>query len=213
MPPLPSLPSKELPPGPVARSAGLLIMLLLIASLSMGLGALVVFYFFMRAESAAWPPPDAPPLPAVGLVASTAVILASSFTLHRAGRALRRENAPHAARLTWLTFGLGVVFLGCQAGNWVCAWLRDLPPGRSIYAVTFYLLTGLHGAHILGGLIPLGIVGARLQRNRYTPERRNGPLYAAIYWHFVGVVWLAFCATLLLGPHLPLLRPGAIQPE
>jgi len=52
------------------------------------------------------------------------------------------------------------------------------------------MLTGLHAAHVVGGLIPLAVVTVRAFRDRYSPAAFAGVAYTAVYWHFLTAVWL-----------------------
>lgn len=182
----------------IAGSAGALIMGLFLASLGMGFGALVAAFFIFRAQAEVWPPPGTPALPPY-LWISTGTILASSVTVQMALRAVRRSEL--TASRWWLlaTLLLALVFLGSQAYNWHLAVGRDLPPNRNIFAVLFYLLTGLHAAHIAGGLVPLLIVNVKAHLGRYTAANHAGLRYCAMYWHFVDVVWVVLFGLLMWG--------------
>lgn len=188
-------------PQPPAASAGLsagrLIMLLFLASLGMGFAAVLVFYFVMRSRAAVWPPPGTPPLPA-GLWLSTALLIGTSLGLLAARRSLRHERPSMAARALLIALLAGFAFLLSQIANWWLAWAANLPPGRNMFSITFYLLTGLHAAHIIGGLVPLAIVTTRALRGRYSAARHAGVTYCAMYWHFLDAVWLVIFAALLL---------------
>ncbi len=173
-------------------------MVLLLASLGMGLAAIIVAFFVMQAEAAAWPPPGTPPLP-VGLWLSTGLIVASSGTMHAAVRAVRRNRIKPARWFVLATLLLGGAFLASQIMNWGLAYAANMPPALNMFSVLFYLFTGLHGLHILGGLVPLGIVTWRSFRGRYTPQQHNGLRFCALYWHFVDVAWVVMFAVLLLG--------------
>jgi len=181
--------------GLPASSAAPLLMALLIASLAMGLGAVLVFYFVMRARLPQWPPPGTPPLPA-GLWLSTGLLLAASAALHSAVRAARRDRVVAMRRLTRAAAALAAAFLLSQTVVWFTAYARHMPPQLNMYAITFYLLTGLHALHVLGGLVPLGLVAARAARGRYTAGHHAGLRYCALYWHFVDAVWLIMFAAL-----------------
>ncbi|HET9929853.1 MAG TPA: cytochrome c oxidase subunit 3, partial [Polyangiaceae bacterium] len=63
---------------------------------------------------------------------------------------------------------------------------------------TFYVLTGLHAAHVVGGFVPAGIVFARARRREYSSSRHEGVLLCTQYWHYLGVVWLALFLVLEL---------------
>lgn len=171
-------------------------MALFLASLAMGLGAVIVFYIIMWQRAPVWPPPGTPSLPR-GLWLSTALLLAASGTLHAALRSVRR-NQRFALR-TWLAFTLvlAIGFLVSQIASWGVAVAAHMPPGLNMFAITFYLLTGLHGLHIIGGLVPLLIVNVRASRGRYSPTDHAGLTYCALYWHFLDIVWLVMFGLLV----------------
>lgn len=185
------------PATPAGLSSGRLIMLLFLASLGMGFAAVLVFYFVMRSRAAVWPPPGTPPLPA-GLWLSTVLLIGTSASLLVARHSLRQERAPAAARALLIALLAGLAFLFSQIANWWLAWAANLPPGRNMFSITFYLLTGLHAAHIIGGLVPLAVVTARALRGRYSAAHHAGVTYCAMYWHFLDAVWLVIFAALLL---------------
>ncbi len=192
-----ALPVETAPP-PAGFDSSQLILRLFLVSLSMAFGAVLAFYFIMRSRISPWPPPGTPALPR-GLWLSTVLIVASSFTMHAAVRAVRqdRQTALRFAALSTLVLALG--FLVSQTFNWVLAVAAKMPPGLNMFAITFYLLTGLHALHIAAGLIPLGIVTVRAFLGRYTSAHSAGVRQCATFWHFVDVVWLVIFAALQLG--------------
>ncbi len=177
--------------------AGELIMLLFIVSLAVGFAALIVFYLVMRSQTEVWPPAGTPPLPAA-LWLSTAIILLSSVTMHWTLLAGRRGDARGLRIASLATLALAVAFLVSQAINWGLAVAARMPRTGNMYAVLFYLLTGLHGLHIIGGLTPLAVIARKAWRDGYAPNRTAGIAYCAMYWHFVDVAWLAMYGTLLI---------------
>jgi len=138
---------------------------------------------------------------------NTAVLLASSLTLELARRALRSPGASTAGALQWLslTLALGMAFV---AGQFV-AW-RQLSAGgvylsTNPHAAFFYLLTGLHALHLLGGIIALSYVAVvcRLNRTFAVAGEPAGPAMRAsaahlrrtldvttFYWHFMDGLWV-----------------------
>lgn len=174
--------------------AGKLGMIILIMSLSMLFGASMVAYLIVRSRAAGgWPPAGMPHLPA-GLWLSTLIILCLSIAIESALRGIRRGNAGRLATASAIAFLLALAFLLNQALNW-----RSLLVARAnLYGFTFFMLTGLHAAHVIGGLIPLGIVAGRARGRRYTIEEHSGVLYCTMYWHFLAVVWIVMFATMLL---------------
>lgn len=186
----PSSPGEEIP------GAGVLGMAIFLAALSVLFIASIVGYLIVRLKATAWPPPGMPRLPG-GLWVATVVILAASATIHLAFKAIKLGNARASARWLWTTFALGVGFLIVQGINWGKLVSADVGlKTKNLYAFTFYMLTGLHAAHVVGGLILLGIVALRATRGRYGSGRHGGVTYATMYWHFLDVVWLVLFGVL-----------------
>lgn len=184
------------PAAPV--SAAPLGMWVFLASLTMLFAASLVGYLVVRARAETWRPEGVPNLPA-GLWVSTAVIVLCSVAIHRAVVAIRngRQQALVAALLA--TLALGVGFLVLQAFNWLQLWVADVTPRRGLYGFTFYVLTGLHAVHVVGGLVPLAFTIWRAVRGRYTWAAHTGVRTVAMYWHFLDVVWIVMFIALWSG--------------
>lgn len=142
-------------------------------------------------------PEGAPPLPR-SLLVSTLMLLASGATMHATVRSVRAGDG-RAGGLAGLTLLLGLGFLAVQVWAWAELWRAQLRLADSLYAWTFYVLTGLHAAHVIGGLVPLTLVWRRAAAGRYSPAHPEGVVYCAMYWHFLDAVWLALYATLWAG--------------
>jgi cytochrome c oxidase subunit 3 len=175
---------------------------LLILSLAVLFASSLVGFFFVRASVGEWPA-ALPPLPPL-LWAATGALVLTSAALHAAVRAARADHQ-RALRLSlWAALGLGSLFLGLQGANWleyqaplVAARARaDL--GGVRWLGQFYMLTALHGAHVVGGLIPLAITAWRARAGRYGPRELMGVRLCAFYWHFLDAVWVVIFAVLLL---------------
>jgi cytochrome c oxidase subunit 3 len=164
-------------------------MYMLVLSLSMLFAGAMAAYLLIRSTHQPWPPPGFPSLPRT-LWLSTLAIVLSSLTIHRAVKAVDRDDPPALNRALVFTLGLGVTFLALQMLAW---WqiVRQLDPaaGVSQYLKLFYVLSGLHAVHVLGGLGPLAVVTGRALAGRYGCGRSGGVHYSAIYWHFLGAVW------------------------
>ncbi len=175
---------------------GTLGMRILLASLSMLFASTITGYAVIRSRAAAWPPPGVPSLPA-GLWLSTALLVASSFTMYVALSGIRQGR--QKALRTWLmlTFALGVAFLLSQTASWFVLVAERMTAKTNLYAFMFYLLTGLHAAHVVGGLIPLGFTVARAWKGSYTATSHAGVDHVSVYWHFLGVVWLILFVVLM----------------
>lgn len=175
--------------APVSLEVGRLGMRWLIASLGMIFAASIVGTLWVRVHAQVWPPPGVPALPS-RLWISTLLIVASSATLEWAVRGVRRDDVQRLRRGLALTLLLGVGFLLSQTVNWFLLAARAFVPTANLYAFTFYLLTCLHAAHVVGGVIPLSVVTTRAWRRRYSAAAHAGVTYTAMYWHFLTVVWL-----------------------
>jgi len=127
---------------------------------------------------------------------NTLVLLASSGAVERARAAVRIGAAERTAR--WLSAGLalGLLFLAGQIVAWRSLGARGVLPGSNPYAAFFYMLSAVHGAHVLGGVGALTWTLARARAGMYRATRHAGLTHAAIYWHVVGGVWLWLLAIL-----------------
>ncbi len=178
-------------------SAGRLGMRLLVASLSMIFGATLMGYAVIRSRAAVWPPPGVPSLPS-SLLISTIILLVSSATIWVAVDGIR-QGRQKALRIGLLvTFLLGLAFLGSQTISWFSLVVRSFTMRTNLYGFLFYLLTGLHAIHVVGGLVPLGVTTARAWQGRYTVDAHDGVEYVAFYWHFLDVIWIVLFGVLTL---------------
>jgi cytochrome c oxidase subunit 3 len=163
-------------------------MLVALASIVMLFTALSSAYIVRAASSSDWQPLQLPRI----LFLSTALILASSGTLEAARRKLR--NA--ATYKTWLllTLVLGIAFLVSQLFAWRQLVRQGVYVASNPHSSFFYLLTALHGAHLLGGLAVLGYLALRSRAARDDPAAVNKARAKAdavsLYWHFMDFLWL-----------------------
>ncbi len=180
------------PPG-----TGLMGMRIFLVSLGILFAASIGGYLAVRARAEAWPPPDLPRLPA-GLWVSTVIILLGSGSVQWALAGVRRNKPGVLLGALLVTMLLGLVFLVSQGANW--AWLISINARAStgMYMFTFYLLTGLHGLHVLGGIGLLATVTAKAFGGRYSAHYHPGVKYAQMYWHFLGAVWLVMFVLMFL---------------
>jgi cytochrome c oxidase subunit III len=192
----PPRPSRE-PSLPL--SAPRLGLYVLFASLTVLFAASLVGYLVTRSASEAWRPAGMPGLPA-GLWVSSVLVIGLSVVLEGALAAARRNQPRALNRRLWAAVALALVFLMAQGENWL-QMHRSIAAieVRTLFPYTFYMLTGLHAAHVVGGLIPLGIVIARAQRREYSSSRHEGVLLCVQYWHFLTGVWAVLFVTLELG--------------
>jgi cytochrome c oxidase subunit 3 len=98
-----------------------------------------------------------------------------------------------------LTIVLGVIFEAGQAYEFINAFGRGLNLTSNSFASAFFIMTGFHGAHVLGGLILLLLILYRALRGQFSSRNHVGPAAVTLYWHFVDVVWLFLFGILYLG--------------
>jgi len=172
-------------------------MWIFLGALAVLFAASIAGFLVVRLKAGEWPPPGMPRLPR-GLWLTTAILLAGSVTIQRALGSIRVGQIRTSARWLTATLILGVLFLVSQMMNWwglVTAQMTATT--KNLYAFTFYMLTGLHAAHVSGGLILLALVLSRTRRGRYGSGHHEGITYAVMYWHFLGVVWCVLFGVLL----------------
>ena len=127
---------------------------------------------------------------------NTFLLVASSFTFHRAGKALFRDDKPGCRLWLLITVGLGMAFLAGQMVEYF-----HLPFGLTdnLFASTFYALTGFHGLHVTLGVICILIVWWQTrQAGRIGSSNPFGFEAAELYWHFVDGIWLVLFGILYL---------------
>ena len=132
------------------------------------------------------------PMGAFGLpLLNTLILLTSGVTCTWAHHGLLANNRSQLIKGLAATVGLGFLFVGFQAIEYMEAYQdMGLTLGSGIYGSTFFMLTGFHGAHVCIGAIMLSVVLFRSWKGHFTPENHFVFEAAAWYWHFVDVVWL-----------------------
>jgi cytochrome c oxidase subunit 3 len=164
-------------------------------------GAVFTYYFFIRAGT--WPPQELPPLTSSLVIANTALLVASSFTLHWAHVAIRNENRRNFILGLAVTLLLGIVFIGGQVLEYYEFIVGEgFTLTSGIYSSAFFGLTGLHGLHVTLGAVILGIVFVRALLGQYSAERHVSVSTASMYWHFVDVVWVFLVVVLYAGAEI-----------
>jgi cytochrome c oxidase subunit I len=130
----------------------------------------------------------------------TALLIASSFTLHRAEKA-----AAGPAFRGWLalTVALGAVFMIGQGSEYAELFGRGVTVSTNLFATSFFTLTGFHGLHVTLGLLALLVVLGLSFKDKGAEKKKKGAKSRAleaigIYWHFVDVVWIVVFAVVYL---------------
>ncbi|MGZ9225343.1 MAG: cytochrome c oxidase subunit 3 [Anaerolineales bacterium] len=131
-------------------------------------------------------------------LAVTAVLLISSFFMNRGETLMHNGDRRGFLLNTAITFVLGLGFLlGVVLVEWRLAIHEGLTPDSGPAGAAFFMMTGMHAFHVFTGLILLAIVMVNGRRGLY--DEQNYPVEAAaVYWHFVDVVWIFFYPALYL---------------
>jgi cytochrome c oxidase subunit III len=186
------------PPAPNRSSRVLpetLGMLLFVISEVMVFGAFFAAYFFIRVVQGNEWPAEGTHLPQLIAGVNTAILVSSSLTMHWTVVAAKAGNRAAMKTAIVITALLGATFLFIQINEYVHI---GFAPSDSAQASIFYGLTGLHGAHVLIGLMLLIFVAIRVFRGHFSPEAHHGIEIPGIYWHFVDVMWIVVYATIYL---------------
>jgi heme/copper-type cytochrome/quinol oxidase subunit 3 len=166
-------------------------MWLFLAGDAMSFGCLIVGYGILRHASNNWPVPK--DVLGINLTAfMTFLLIVSSVWMVLALGAVQEGNKSRFNKFLGLTILGGAMFLGCQAYEWTHLLGHRLPElgisfSNSLFASTFFILTGFHGMHVTGGVIYNTSVLAAVNRGRYQAKHVE---IAGLYWHFVDLVWI-----------------------
>ena len=129
------------------------------------------------------------------------ILVSSSVVLQTGVRAARRGDTKALSRRLLATVVLGLCFLGLQGYDY-----SQLTFGihGGIYPSLFYVMTGLHMAHVIGGVVFLSIVLVQSYTGQLSLRRHEPVEAAAIYWHFVDMVWLGLFSVFYLITQMPI---------
>ncbi|MEM2580823.1 MAG: cbb3-type cytochrome c oxidase subunit I [Candidatus Caldarchaeum sp.] len=152
-------------------------------------GGLIGSYVFVRLNSSYWPGPGTTHDIATGAI-NTFILLTSSMTavLALAAAKAGRNDLLKASLLA--TFVLGLAFLVIKGMEWLHLFEQGFTFTSGLPATTFYITTGVHGAHVTAGLIVLAYLLVKAFKNLYTKDNHGSVEYFGLYWHFVDIVWV-----------------------
>src|SRR4051794_5135694 len=165
-----------------------------LASELMFFSGLFAAYFTLRVKTHPWPPPDVELATARASIA-TAVLIVSSVTMHFATTASRRRDRAGAAKWLSLTLVLGLLFIANQGLEYVQS---TFSISSHAYGSMFFLMTGFHGLHVIGGLVFIAAVIWVITGRTSRAPVGDSVEVCAYYWHFVDLVWVVMFANLYL---------------
>jgi cytochrome c oxidase subunit III len=163
-------------------------------------GGLFIAYAAMRARYVPEFHHASGDLNAVLGVTNTVVLLTSSLTMALAITAIQKGNAKLSSRLLTATIVLGCVFLVDKYFEWSHEIAKGLypnspvlmehPPGERLFFGLYYTMTGLHGLHVIVGVILLSVMLGLLTRGKITSDDFVKLENSGLYWHLVDVIWI-----------------------
>jgi len=177
----------------VRRTSGpVLGMVVFVASEAMFFATFFGAYFTIYSVNPVWPPAGFPHLKPELATVLTVVLVSSSLTLQLGVRAIRRDRARLLLFWVGLTILLGTTFLGLQLYDYS---LLGFSVRDGIFGSLFYVMTGLHMAHVFGGVVFLVLVLLQGLGGQLSDASHDSLEAGAIYWHFVDVVWICLFTT------------------
>ncbi len=170
-------------------------MLIALGSFSMLFIALLASYGILRVRSGIWMSNTIETMPLTLAWVNTIVILISSITLFMASKANERENKIVTLNQIYTTIIIGLVFLSLQ----IILWNVLINDGFTITShqagSVFYMLSGLHGLHILGGIISLIWLVFKIRVNNLILKPMR---LVSMFWHYLTIVWVVIFLTVII---------------
>ncbi len=133
---------------------------------------------------------------------NTLLLVSSSFAYSLGLTFAEAGDNRRLFRAALVTIALGVLFIILKGWEWHDDLDEHLFPGAHfgltgadvggarLFFVLYFVSTGLHGLHLLGGLTLVSVVAWRAHRGRYTRARHGGVEVVGLYWSFVDVIWM-----------------------
>jgi heme/copper-type cytochrome/quinol oxidase subunit 3 len=172
-------------------------MIILIATEATLFAALLSSYFYIRSGSNEWP---------LGGIAKpeftlagpgTVILIASSLSMMWGEAGIRRGSQGRLLAGMLISILLGLVFLGIQVTEYSKA---EFTPRTNVYGSLFFTITGIHGLHVILGVLMLSVVALRAKLGHFTASRHLAVQNVGLYWHFVDAVWIFVFASLYVSP-------------
>ena len=164
---------------------------LFLASEVMLFGALFSSYVLLRVNATDWPAGEDYLDWRIAMV-NTFVLISSSITIILSWANFQLRNAKKGRMYLALTLLCAFIFMGIKYYEYSHKFHDGLFPSENTFLAIYFTLTGLHGLHVLGGIIVMGYFlfpGFKMYEKQ--PERFcNRIEVAGLYWHFVDLVWI-----------------------
>ena len=131
---------------------------------------------------------------------NTIILLTSSTTIAMSITAIQKKNKKFALFLLGITIFLGIAFLVNKYFEWGGHFKENIYPGSAVLALRghgdvlfyglYFFMTGLHALHIIIGLVFIGVITAKIMRNKIDSENFVLLENSGLYWHLVDLIWI-----------------------
>jgi cytochrome c oxidase subunit 3 len=150
--------------------------------------------YIVKSNQASWEPVQMPKI----FFLSTVLIIISSLSIYFAEKRIKQREMAKYRMLITVTAGLGLLFVITQILGFSQLWQQKITFEESVAGSFFYIITGVHALHVLGGLFALIVIFSRAYNSK-TKHYSSTPIeVVSIYWHFVGVLWVYLFVFFLL---------------
>jgi cytochrome c oxidase subunit III len=168
---------------------------------------LFAMFFTVKAQNATghWPPPLVPGGEPIHLnlpfaTPFTVILILSSVTCQLGVFAAERGDVFGLRRWYTLTLVMGAVFVAGQGIEYVALIEEGVTIPSGGFGTVFYLTTGFHGLHVIGGLVAFVYLLIRTRMSKFTPAQATAAIVVSYYWHFVDIVWIGLFAVIYIVP-------------
>ncbi|MCE7011963.1 heme-copper oxidase subunit III [Kibdelosporangium philippinense] len=168
---------------------------------------LFAMFFTVKAQNSTghWPPPLHPGGEPIHLdlpfaTPFTAILILSSVTCQLGVFAAEKGDVFGLRRWYTLTLVMGAVFVAGQGIEYFKLIQEGVTIPSGGFGTVFYLTTGFHGLHVIGGLIAFVYLLIRTRMSKFTPAQATAAIVVSYYWHFVDIVWIGLFAVIYIVP-------------
>ena len=142
--------------------------------------------YIVKSNQAGWDPIQMPKI----FYLSTAVIIASSISIYLAQKAMAAREMARYRLLVSVTAVLGLAFVATQFIGFSELWANKITFKDSVAGSFFYIITGVHALHVVGGIIALVVLFLRAYNTKTKFYSTTPVETAGLYWHFVDLLWI-----------------------
>ncbi|WP_216208404.1 aa3-type cytochrome oxidase subunit III [Amycolatopsis aidingensis] len=130
----------------------------------------------------------------------TIILVASSFTCQLGVFAAEKGDVYGLRRWYLITLLMGTIFVLGQGYEYINLVAEGVTIPSGAFGTVFYLATGFHGLHVIGGLVAFVYLLLRTRMSKFTPAQATSAIVVSYYWHFVDIVWIGLFAVIYFIP-------------